>query len=135
MTWTDDVFELFFKPDPEGTGYYEFQVNALGTRLDMFIPERVKDLYLLHKSDRKFAYSAKVIADGTLNDASDGLSIHRSSLLRTIRNVEAAVSEPLLAEHRRTAPLRLTPIGHRLLRQAKQHRDIVTPTLRTADHS
>lgn len=71
MTWTDDVFELFFKPDPDGKGYYEFQVNAMGTRLDMFIPERVKDLYLLHKSDRKFAYSAKVIVDGTLNDASD----------------------------------------------------------------
>ena len=71
MTWTDDVFELFFKPDAEGSGYYEFQVNALGTRLDMFIPERKKDLYVIHKSDRKFAYSAKVVLDGTLNDGHD----------------------------------------------------------------
>ena len=71
MTWTDDVFELFFKPDPDGTGYYEFQVNALGTRLDMFIPERKKDLYEIHKSDRKFTYSAKVVVDGTVNNGSD----------------------------------------------------------------
>ncbi len=36
--WENDVFELFFKPSREHTGYYEFQVTPKGTRLDMFIP-------------------------------------------------------------------------------------------------
>ena len=69
--WTEDVFELFFMPDPGKSGYYEFEVNALGTILDMYIPERVPDLYVKHKSDRKFALAAKVIVDGTLNKAGD----------------------------------------------------------------
>ena len=29
------VFELFFKPADDKGGYYEFQVNAAGTVLDM----------------------------------------------------------------------------------------------------
>lgn len=43
---------------------------------------------------------------------------HGSSLLRTIRNAETAIGEPVLTEHGRTAPLRLTPTGRRLLQQA-----------------
>jgi hypothetical protein len=39
-TWQDDVFELFFKPAEDKPGYYEFQVNAAGTMLDMFLPQR-----------------------------------------------------------------------------------------------
>jgi len=69
--WTEDVFELFFMPDPGKSGYYEFEINALGTVLDMFIPERTGDLYVKHKSDRKFSLAAKVIVDGTLNRADD----------------------------------------------------------------
>ena len=40
MTWNDDVFELFFKPSEDKLAYYEFQVNALGTELEMFLPSR-----------------------------------------------------------------------------------------------
>src|SRR5262245_50307307 len=40
QTWNDDVFELFFKPAKDKPGYYEFQVNAAGTMLDMFLPQR-----------------------------------------------------------------------------------------------
>ena len=36
--WDNDVFELFFKPADDQPGYYEFQANALGTTLDMFLP-------------------------------------------------------------------------------------------------
>src|SRR4029079_14736167 len=38
--WYDDVFELFFKPDANKLGYYEFQVNASGTTLEMYLPSR-----------------------------------------------------------------------------------------------
>jgi hypothetical protein len=41
----------------------------------------------------------------------------------------------VLHDHRAAAPLRLTSIGRRLLREAEEYRDIVAPTLRTADHS
>jgi hypothetical protein len=35
-TWYNDVFELFFRPDENKPGYFEFQVNAAGTKLDIF---------------------------------------------------------------------------------------------------
>ena len=37
-TWHNDVFELFFRPDETKPGYFEFQVNAAGTKLDIFFP-------------------------------------------------------------------------------------------------
>src|SRR6266699_3473381 len=38
--WDNDVFELFFKPADDKPGYFEFQVNAAGAILDMFLPRR-----------------------------------------------------------------------------------------------
>src|SRR5262249_9333793 len=38
MTWTNDVFELFFKPSIRKLAYYEFQVNAANTQLELFLP-------------------------------------------------------------------------------------------------
>lgn len=70
-TWQDDVFELFFKPDEGKPAYYEFEVNALGVVLDMYIPEYSNDLYELHKSDRKFAVTTKVQVEGTVNNSKD----------------------------------------------------------------
>jgi DNA-binding transcriptional LysR family regulator len=58
-----------------------------------------------------------------LKDAGDALNTNRSSLPRTIRNVETAIGEPVLTDHARNAPVHLTPTGHRLLRQAAQHRE------------
>ena len=37
--WTNDVFELFFRPDADKPGYYEFQVNAAGAKFDAFYPK------------------------------------------------------------------------------------------------
>src|SRR5687768_11938697 len=34
MTWTNDVFELFFKPAQDRRAYYELQVNAANTQLE-----------------------------------------------------------------------------------------------------
>jgi uncharacterized repeat protein (TIGR03806 family) len=71
MLWNNDVFELFFKPDVEKTGYYEFQVNAAGAKLDMFIPQRGGNMYQRFKSDGKFDFQAVVKLKGTLNKWSD----------------------------------------------------------------
>jgi len=68
-TWDNDVFELFFKPSNDKLGYYEFQINALGTVFDMFIPRRGQ-VNRFKKTD-EFHIEQKVSLDGTLNDWTD----------------------------------------------------------------
>ncbi|HEV3342282.1 MAG TPA: PQQ-dependent sugar dehydrogenase, partial [Pirellulales bacterium] len=67
ITWENDVFELFFKPADDKPGYYEFQVNAAGTIMDMFLPRRGSGGYRRFKADGKFHIEAKVALAGTLN--------------------------------------------------------------------
>jgi uncharacterized repeat protein (TIGR03806 family) len=67
ITWENDVFELFFKPADDKPGYYEFQVNAAGTIMDMFLPRRNSGGYRRFKGDGKFHIEARVSLAGTLN--------------------------------------------------------------------
>jgi hypothetical protein len=71
MTWENDVFELFFKPAADRPGYYEFQVNAAGTVLDMYLPRRGAGGYRRFKNDGDFHVEAKVVLRGTLNNWTD----------------------------------------------------------------
>jgi hypothetical protein len=71
MTWENDVFELFFKPADKAKGYYEFQVSAAGTKMDMFLPSRGSGGYRRWKGAHPFAWETRVARDGTLNDPSD----------------------------------------------------------------
>lgn len=71
MTWHNDVFELFFKPAADKTGYYEFQVNAAGTVMDMLIPQRGPNLFEKNIKDGDFHIDAKVKLDGTLDNRKD----------------------------------------------------------------
>jgi hypothetical protein len=71
MTWHNDVFELFFKPAEDKPAYYEFQVNAAGTILDMLIPTPNSGGYNRYKSDGVFHVDAKVRLRGTLNQRKD----------------------------------------------------------------
>jgi glucose/arabinose dehydrogenase len=78
MTWEDDVFELFFKPAEDKPGYYEFEVNAAGTALDLFLPRRGSSGYRRFKKDADFHVEAKVRLRGTLNhwqDRDEGWSV------------------------------------------------------------
>jgi len=70
-TWLNDVFELFFKPSGKHPGYYEFQVSAAGTTMDMFIPRRGGQIYERFIGDGDFEFLAKVKRDGTLNKWTD----------------------------------------------------------------
>jgi glucose/arabinose dehydrogenase len=70
-TWNNDVFELFFHPAADKPGYYEFQVNAAGTIMDMFLPRRGAGGYQRFKSDGDFHIDAKVRLRGTLNHWQD----------------------------------------------------------------
>ncbi|HZV03461.1 MAG TPA: PQQ-dependent sugar dehydrogenase [Gemmataceae bacterium] len=71
QTWNNDVFELFFKPAADKPGYYEFQINAAGTIMDMFLPRRGAGGYARFKSDGEFHIDAKVRLRGTLNHWQD----------------------------------------------------------------
>lgn len=66
-TWTNDVFEIFLKPADNRPGYYEFQVNAAGTVMDMFIPRRKAGGFQRFIGDGEFHIDAKVKLNGTLN--------------------------------------------------------------------
>jgi glucose/arabinose dehydrogenase len=71
QTWDDDVFELFFKPAEDKPGYYEFQVNAANTSMEMFLPRRGAGGYRRFKNDTQFHLESKVVLRGTLNHWQD----------------------------------------------------------------
>lgn len=70
MCWNNDVFELFFKPATDKLGYYEFQVNAANSQLEMFLPSRGAGGYNRFHFGRLGIESA-VALHGTLNDWRD----------------------------------------------------------------
>jgi glucose/arabinose dehydrogenase len=78
QTWDNDVFELFFKPADDKPGYYEFQVNAAGTKMNVFFPRRGAGGFQRFKKDGQFHIDAKVHLRGTLNkwtDKDEGWSV------------------------------------------------------------
>jgi hypothetical protein len=71
MTWNNDVFELFFKPRQNKLAYYEFQVNAANTQLELFLPSRGSGGYQRFAPLTKFGMKSAVKLQGTLNDWTD----------------------------------------------------------------
>jgi hypothetical protein len=71
MTWEDDVFELFFKPHADKLGYYEFQVNALNTQLELYMPSRGAGGYRRFAPAGKRGMESAVKLRGTLNKHED----------------------------------------------------------------
>jgi uncharacterized repeat protein (TIGR03806 family) len=69
--WNDDVLELFLKPADDKPGYYEFQVNPTGAKLDMFIPKRAAGAYERERGEGVFHFDAQVALRGTLNKSDD----------------------------------------------------------------
>jgi uncharacterized repeat protein (TIGR03806 family) len=70
-TWNNDVFELFFRPARDKPGYFEFQVNAAGTKFDCFMPKRDDKRINEWKKRGDFHIEAKVRLRGTLNKRDD----------------------------------------------------------------
>jgi hypothetical protein len=71
MTWTDDVFELFFKPAADKLPYYEFQVNAANARLELFFPSRGAGGYTRFAAGPRLGLESAVRLKGTLNKWED----------------------------------------------------------------
>jgi hypothetical protein len=70
-TWYNDVFELFFKPSPAKKGYYEFQVNALNTPFETYLPSRGAGGVTRFLKQPSPGLKSAVKLRGTLNDLSD----------------------------------------------------------------
>src|SRR5262249_5973537 len=70
-TWTNDVFELFFKPAEDKLPYYEFQVNAANTPLELFLPSRGAGGYQRFAPQTNLGMETAVRLEGTLNDWTD----------------------------------------------------------------
>jgi hypothetical protein len=71
ITWENDVFELFFKPSPTKLAYYEFQVSARNTHLEMFLPSRGAGGYRRFGGVPPLGMESAVKLDGTLNNWRD----------------------------------------------------------------
>jgi uncharacterized repeat protein (TIGR03806 family) len=69
-TWLNDVFELFFRPDENKPPYYEFQVNAAGTMLDIYFRQKGVP-FDEAKRDGEFHWQAAVVRRGTLDNRDD----------------------------------------------------------------
>jgi hypothetical protein len=67
LTWENDVFELFFKPAADQLRYYEFQVNAANTQLELFLPSRGAGGYRRFAPLTRLGMESAVKLNGTLN--------------------------------------------------------------------
>ncbi len=67
LTWENYVFELFFKPAADQLRYYEFQVNAANTQLELFLPSRGSGGYRRFAPLTRLGMESAVKLDGTLN--------------------------------------------------------------------
>jgi hypothetical protein len=70
-TWTNDVFELFFKPSAKKLDYYEFQVNAANTPLQLHFPSRGAGGYQRFAPLTPVTMESTVKLHGTLNNHTD----------------------------------------------------------------
>ena len=71
MCWTNDVFEMFFKPAEDRLLYYEFQVNAANTQLEMALPSRGAGGYQRFAPNTRLGMESAVKLQGTLNHWQD----------------------------------------------------------------
>jgi Carbohydrate family 9 binding domain-like len=69
--WHDDDFEVFLDPDGDGLRYFEMEINALGTVLDLFLPRPYREGGKGDLAWEMKGLRSAVALHGTLNDASD----------------------------------------------------------------
>jgi hypothetical protein len=71
IIYRDHDFEVFLDPEGDGVGYYEFEINSLGTMLDLYLDRPYDEGGTAHISWNAAGLKWAVHLDGTLNDPSD----------------------------------------------------------------
>ncbi|MBN9502020.1 MAG: hypothetical protein BGO01_10310 [Armatimonadetes bacterium 55-13] len=66
----DNDFEVFIDPDGDSARYFEFEINALNTTWDLYLPKAYRDGGSADNSWETYAKSA-VKVQGTLNNPTD----------------------------------------------------------------
>src|SRR5262249_386179 len=67
----ENAFEFFIDPDGDNHEYYEFEINALNTTWDLFLPRPYRDGGRGLSDWEILGLKSAVHLDGTLNDPSD----------------------------------------------------------------
>src|SRR5258707_11075522 len=71
VIFRDNDFEVFLNPSGDGRNYFEFEINALNTGWDLFLPKPYREG---GKADNNWdipGLRTALAIDGTLNDPSD----------------------------------------------------------------
>ena len=71
VIFQDNDFEVFIDPDGDNHAYYEFEMNALNTTWDLFLPRPYKDAGTADNSWEFEGLKSAVHLQGTLNNPSD----------------------------------------------------------------
>ena len=71
VIFQDNDFEVFIDPDGDNHAYYEFEMNALNTTWDLFLPKPYKDGGVADNSWEFQGLKSAVHLEGTINDPSD----------------------------------------------------------------
>ena len=71
VIFQDNDFEVFIDPDGDNHHYYEFEMNALNTGWDLFLPKPYKDGGKAEDAFELAGLRTAVAVQGTLNDPSD----------------------------------------------------------------
>jgi len=71
VIFRDNDFEVFLNPSGDGRNYFEFEINALNTGWDLFLPKPYSEGGKADNSWEIPGLRTAVAVDGTLNDASD----------------------------------------------------------------
>jgi hypothetical protein len=94
----DHDFEVFIDPDGDTHGYYELEVNALGTTWDLLLPKPYRDGGPAVSSWDISGLKVGVDLQGTLNDPSDkdtGWTVELALPLSVLREYSGSATTPV----------------------------------------
>lgn len=95
IIWKDNDFEIFIDPYGDGLDYYEFEINALGTVMDLLMTKPYRDggNFLMHW-DFKDLQTA-VGHNGTVNDPSDTDKAWYVEIAIPLKSIQRGGASPL----------------------------------------
>jgi hypothetical protein len=71
VIFRDNDFELFLNPSGDGRNYFEFEINALNTSWDLFLPKPYREGGKADNSWEIPGLRTAVAIDGTINNSAD----------------------------------------------------------------
>ncbi|MCS7263973.1 MAG: carbohydrate-binding family 9-like protein [Armatimonadetes bacterium] len=100
--WEEEVVEAFIDPDGDGLNYYEFQVNPLGTEIDLLIPDAIEGVKHAKRNAQWNCqgWLSAVKVHGTVNkrdDTDEGWTVEMAIPLSELTHPSSPVPRPGIA--------------------------------------